>query len=146
MKSKSPLSAGEIYDLLVEEMKTKSGAQKKDAGKAINLSTVYRVLESFEDHEIVRRILVQNSPSLLYEIKNEDHKHHLICLACKKISSIDYCPIEESNFTERLGRDFVVKDHSLNLYGYCPDCTDEADKADEIDGVDRAHKVDRKEK
>ena len=52
------------------------------------------------------------------------HHHHAICLACKRIVSLEedlLGPLED-RVMERLG--FSVADHEVKLYGYCRECNE----------------------
>ncbi len=94
----------------------------KKVDKSISLSTVYRILESFVEKEIVSPVTLEYSKHLLYELKHETHAHHLICLSCKKVIHVHNCPLE--SFEKQMGDqyDFKVKNHKLEFYGLCSAC------------------------
>ena len=105
-----PESAQAMHDRL-----TKKGAD-------IDLSTVYRTLEVLEASGVVRKIVIENDTSAYYEFTANEHHHYLICLECRKIRSIDYCPLVSYEILLSKETDFVIEGHSLNIYGYCPEC------------------------
>lgn len=108
----TPLCAQTIYDTL------------KENGMVMDLSTVYRTLDTLESSGVVRKIVLENDDSAHYEFAGNGHRHYLICLLCKKIKSIEYCPLVSYEMSLSKETDFVIEGHSLNIYGYCPECSD----------------------
>lgn len=105
-----PLTAEELFSRLQERV------------VSVNLSTVYRALEALCDKELVTKLTIKDDSRALYELKRMIHRHHLICLGCKRITSIGRCPLE--GYEKRLASetDYVIEGHNLDVYGYCPDC------------------------
>ena len=87
-----------------------------------SLSTVYRELDSLESNGLVVKVTINESNKALYEYNRMIHKHYLICLGCKKMIPLDICPLKP--FEEKVEEQthFMITDHKLNLYGYCPEC------------------------
>ena len=94
----------------------------KERGVAISLSTVYRVLEALLGKGLVVKTNVNDDSKALYEINNMEHKHHLLCVKCRKMLPVDGCPLEdyEKALEEKLG--FSIKGHKLEMFGYCKSC------------------------
>lgn len=94
----------------------------KEQGVSISLSTVYRVLEALVEKGLVVKTNVTDDNRALYEINDMEHKHHLVCIKCRKLLTIDGCPLEdyEKAIEEKLG--FSIKGHKLELFGYCRNC------------------------
>jgi Fur family ferric uptake transcriptional regulator len=94
----------------------------KEQGISISLSTVYRVLDAFIEKELIIKTNVTDDNKSLFEIKNPEHKHHLLCVKCRKMMSVDGCPLEEYEkmLEEKLG--FSIKGHNLEMYGLCHNC------------------------
>lgn len=88
----------------------------------ISLSTVYRNLDRMLTEELIVKQGFYND-KCQYAIKRSAHLHSLICLACRKVVTIDECPLEQ--FSRDLGRreGFQITEHHMELYGYCRDCT-----------------------
>jgi Fur family ferric uptake transcriptional regulator len=109
--NKLPLSAEDIYIRL------------KQNNTSISLSTVYRVLETLHEKDIVSKVSIPDSSRAVYELHGNEHRHHLLCVKCKKLLAIDGCPLEEYEklLEDRFG--FTVKGHNLEVYGYCKSCT-----------------------
>jgi Fur family ferric uptake transcriptional regulator len=108
--AEQPLSA---MDIAIEIEKSGGGA---------SLSTVYRVLESFEAHRIAVKIAVMNSDTALYELDRRQHRHYAVCVDCRRIIPMDDCPV--ARFAPQLAEDgFVITGHNLEVFGHCKNCT-----------------------
>lgn len=108
----APLSAEEIF------------LKIKQAGISINLSTVYRNLDTMENDGLVEKTIMKDSKSR-FELTGDEHRHHLICTNCKKMVSFDVCPLREYEKSVRRNTSFDITGHQLVLYGICPDCKKE---------------------
>ena len=108
LKNHKPISALYIY--------------KKLNGK-INEATVYRILSSFEESSILRKVDLRKD-SLFFEL-NDDHHHHIVCTQCGEIEDF-----KENKEIEKLLEKVVgeskkfknIKEHSLELFGLCKIC------------------------
>lgn len=100
-----PLDVREIYDQL--------------AGDGLALSTVYRVLTAFEEHELVTKTTIMGQETALYALHRHDHAHYAICLDCHRQVQLPHCPLQPVE-TDMDG--FSITSHRLELYGYCRDC------------------------
>lgn len=109
-KCDQPISAEQIFLRL------------KDKYISINLSTVYRVLDTLVEKNLVIKSSITGDTKALFELYSIEHKHHLVCIRCKKMFSVDGCPFEEYEkmLHEKIG--FDVKGHKLEIFGYCKDC------------------------
>ncbi|MBI6548348.1 ferric iron uptake transcriptional regulator [Xenorhabdus lircayensis] len=89
-----------------------------DIGEEIGLATVYRVLNQFDDAGIVTRHNFEGGKSV-FELTQQHHHDHLICLDCGKVIEFSDEFIEERqrNIAERYG--IKLSNHSLYLYGHC---------------------------
>jgi len=94
----------------------------KQADDTISLSTIYRILELFNKKNIVRRTTLLEDDKAVFELNHIDHRHHLICLGCKKIIDIGHCPLASFEKDLEASTDFSIVDHKLELYGYCKEC------------------------
>ncbi len=109
-KSNQPISAEQIFIILKEQHNT------------IDISTVYRTLEALENIELVKKINLIDHDRMLFEYNNPGHCHYLVCIGCKKIITIQSCPL--GAYGDELGEktNFLILGHKLYLYGYCSDC------------------------
>jgi len=109
-KSPQPLTADNIYMALI------------NAGEAINLSSVYRILGTLAEKRMIIKSSVIGENKAVFELNYYEHKHHFVCTKCKKIISISGCPLEEYEkvLTKKMG--FNIQGHKLEIYGICSDC------------------------
>lgn len=110
-EASEPLSAQQIYHQLARE--------EADGGYAP--STIYRILNVFEEHELVRKTTWMDDATVVYEKKRGGHTHYAVCLSCHKRVPLQSCPFAHIHFPET-GDDFQITEHKLELYGYCRDC------------------------
>lgn len=94
----------------------------KENDISISLSTVYRILETLVSKELVIKSSINNESKASFEINRMEHKHHLVCVGCKKMVSIDGCPFEEFEKTIQGTDGFDITGHKLEIYGFCADC------------------------
>jgi len=102
-----PITAEELYFLL------------KD--KKIDLSTIYRTLNSFYDNGIVKKE-VNSSKKNIFMINNNDDSHVLVCKICHKRVPLKGCPYHKVNKNIEKKTGFIVEDQNTEIYGICPDC------------------------
>ena len=86
--------------------------------KNISLATIYRALDIFCESGIINKISVGNDEKKYYELSSNNHRHYAVCLNCKHMEYIDFCPVEKLSL-----KDFQITGHRLELYGYCKNCS-----------------------
>lgn len=112
---------GQVMELLEKAEKPLSAVDiAKEAG-AISLSTVYRILDSFEDCHLVEKITLPSCDTAFYKLSSGTHTHYATCLSCHKQIPLSFCPIEELKLVED-NEEFTITGHKLELYGYCREC------------------------
>ena len=94
----------------------------KQCNLSINLSTIYRILDAFQKHDMIEKTFNVPTQSYVIELKHAHHRHYLICLDCKKMIPINHCPMHEIIEQIEKEQDFHVSAHQLDIYGYCSDC------------------------
>ncbi len=94
--------------------------QKK--GLSVNLSTVYRTLESLACKSLVNKLNISGDNRARYELNHRAHRHYLVCLECRKILPVEDCPLENYERTIEEKTSFKIEGHKLDIYGYCPEC------------------------
>ncbi len=109
LSSKNPLSAQEVF----EDMKHK--------GVGVDLVTIYRTLELFNDLGITRKNQFEDNITRYELVDKNDHHHHLICTNCGKIEDV---ALNENKFVSQIERKskFKVLRHSLEFFGLCQKC------------------------
>jgi Fur family ferric uptake transcriptional regulator len=92
-----------------------------DSGEEIGLATVYRVLTQFETAGLVNRLNFESGHSV-FEINEGKHHDHMLCVKCGRVDEFidDAIEARQTAIAERMGYDMT--DHSLYIYGVCPDC------------------------
>ena len=109
-KAETPISAQEIFHKLQKI--------KPD----LRLSTIYRNLNLFEKKDLVKKInLDKDYRENRFELCNQRHHHHLICLHCGEIKPLS-CPLKQFKKEIISTTDYELVDHSLKIYGICPEC------------------------
>lgn len=90
--------------------------------KAPHKTTMYRELENLVSHDFVRELDFGDG-SKRYEIKTDEHHHHLICTECGALEPIrldDDLNQKVGPLAARLG--FVLTHHTLEFFGLCETC------------------------
>jgi Fur family ferric uptake transcriptional regulator len=105
------LTADDVYRLLL--------AERTDIG----LATVYRALTQFEQAGILSRHHFEGSKAV-YELRDEHHHDHFVCLSCGKVEEFMDAEIERRQRRIAQLRGWIVQDHTLSLHGLCPVCRD----------------------
>jgi len=104
-------SAEEIYRSLLDD------------GEEIGLATVYRVLTQFEAAGLVERHHFESGQAV-FELSEKGHHDHIVCVSCGKVEEFYDELIENRQKEVAADKGYEVTDHSLTLYGKCPDCQD----------------------
>lgn len=113
-ESEKPLSARDIYGILEKNRVEKDGPP-------VWLSTVYRILEQLVEKDVVVKLTLLDQEMAVYELHQSSHRHYAVCVDCRKMVTIDNCPMER--FEPQLEDDsFQVLGHRIEMYGYCKDC------------------------
>lgn len=110
-QAQCPLSAVQIYHRIVRK--------EEEGGYA--LSTIYRILSAFEEHDLVIRSNWMGDGTVVYQLNRGEHTHYAVCLDCHKRFPLHSCPFEHAHLEDGAG-DFTVTGHKLELYGYCKEC------------------------
>jgi len=105
--SNSPLTAGDIFDVLDKDN--------------ITLSSIYRTLDKFTEEKIVIKDS-NSSGTAIYTLHKDEHNHFLECKKCHKQIILDYCPYHKANEKIKKTSNFTVDEHGVVIYGTCKDC------------------------
>lgn len=90
-------------------------------GEEIGLATVYRVLTQFEAAGLVSRLNFEGGHAV-FELNQEGHHDHLVCVSCGKVEEFYDDVIESQQLKVAEEKGYSISEHSLTLYGKCPDC------------------------
>jgi Fur family transcriptional regulator, ferric uptake regulator len=108
--SQQPLAAEEVFLML------------KQNQIDVNLSTVYRSLETMSKKSVVRKVSVSGDNRMLYVLNEHSHQHYLVCVNCKKIQPVSHCPLDAYEKAVANDTKYTIMGHRLDIYGLCPDC------------------------
>lgn len=86
----------------------------------INLSTVYRSLEIFEEKQLIEKFDLGEG-KYNYAIKKHDHKHVLECSLCHKQIELQ-CPMLQIEEIVKNKTGFTLTEHELVMKGICKQC------------------------
>lgn len=103
------MSAEDVYKALL------------DAGEEVGLATVYRVLTQFESAELVSRHHFEGGNSV-FELNEGQHHDHIMCVKCGRVDEFIDEVIEQRQKDIAARAGFDMTNHSLYIYGICPDC------------------------
>ena len=103
------MTAEDVFRVLLEE--------RSDIG----LATVYRVLTQFEQAGLLVRSNFDGGKAI-YELDEGQHHDHLVCTACGKVEEFFDPEIEKRQQIIAKAKGWVVRDHTMALYGHCAEC------------------------
>ena len=118
-----------IYDLLLNKEESLSAEylfNKCKEQEDINLSTIYRTLELFENKGIVDKIFALDGTSA-YTIRKHKHNHIVECSLCHKEIEVA-CPMTQIEELLKEQTGFKLTEHKLQLRGLCKECSVDEDK------------------
>lgn len=91
---------------------------KKDL--SVDRVTVFRILKTFVEKGIIRKLEFQEGKAR-YELNTNEH-HHLVCRNCGEIEDISDCNITALEKDIQKIKGFLVASHSLEFFGLCKNC------------------------
>ncbi len=92
---------------------------------AFDTATAYRMLESFREAGLVKRIDLAQGRAL-YESSGRHH-HHALCTECGKIVDVEACLPKSLDEQVRKAAGFAqIRDHALEFFGLCTRCAKRA--------------------
>lgn len=87
-------------------------------------NTVYRNIKEFADAGIVE-YRANDESMVKYQCNfSNPHHHHFICQECGNVTELDNCVADY--FKAQLPG-YIILNHSLEIYGICPDCQNKKD-------------------
>lgn len=86
-----------------------------------DFATVYRIINSFTDRGITKKISFHEG-KFRYELASKPEHHHLICTSCGTIEDFPECVITQFETSIKKKTGFKVESHSLEFFGICLNC------------------------
>ncbi|MDQ0149690.1 Fur family transcriptional regulator [Eubacterium multiforme] len=108
LNKKDGMTAEEIFDI----------CRKNQIN--INLSTVYRTLDAFYEHQIIDKFILEDGVSS-YKLHKSTHKHILECDICHKEVEVQ-CPIGQIEELIKRQTGFTLTEHNIEIKGVCEEC------------------------
>ena len=87
-------------------------------GLDVGLATVYRVLTQFEQAGLLIRHHFESGKAV-FELNDEKHHDHLVCLTCGRVEEFFDPEIEKRQNKIAKERGFAIHEHALYLYAEC---------------------------
>lgn len=97
-------------------------ADMVEAGEKVGLATVYRNLRSLAEDDAIDMLMAPDGEALYRRCDVKAHHHHLVCRKCLRSIEIHADGMEEwlGKLVDQHG--FTDVEHSLEIFGICPDC------------------------
>lgn len=108
LNNKDGMTAEEIFDICRESQIN------------INLSTVYRTLDTFYEHQIIDKFILEDGVSS-YKLHKSTHKYILECDICHKEVEVP-CPIGQIEELIKRQTGFTLTEHNIEIKGVCEEC------------------------
>ena len=90
----------------------------------LDLVTVYRNVEAFEQAGVLQRIPLENGTQIFELTAPDEHYHHLVCRECHQAERLDVCVGEEMRKVAKAnGYSHIA--HVLEVYGLCRECVED---------------------
>ena len=96
---------------------------RKHLPPSVGRATVYRTLKILVEAEVVCRVLLEDG-DLHYQLSNQGHHHHLLCVLCGASQDLMGCDIEDVLTATSARHGFELSGHWLEVYGRCRDCVE----------------------
>ncbi|MDY0165958.1 MAG: Fur family transcriptional regulator [Thermoguttaceae bacterium] len=85
----------------------------------VSRTTIYRVLDTFVDMGLIRRL--RQTGAARFD-RNIDRHHHLICTRCGKVMDLEDPALDQLPMPKHKLHGFEIDDYSVQFSGTCPDC------------------------
>lgn len=97
-------------------------AELRQRGEHIGLTTVYRHLQVLSADGKVDTIRDVTGETLYRRCESNAHHHHLICRSCGTSVEVEGRAVERWAEQVAAQAGFTAVDHTVELFGLCPDC------------------------
>lgn len=111
----------DIYEVLLQAQGPMSAVDIFKKVPDYALSTIYRVLASFEKYNMILKSTLPGEDISVFELNKGGHKHYAMCLKCHELVMLKKCPFEHIEI-QTGESDFEITGHKIEIYGYCSKC------------------------
>jgi len=88
---------------------------------SVSFDTIYRTLGILVEQNVIEPMEFADDRARYRLQCARGHHHHLVCLRCGASIPIEECPIDR---IRQQVPNFHIRDHRLEIYGYCDRCAD----------------------
>ena len=98
-------------------------AELRSRGEHVGLTTVYRHLQVLSEDGNLDTIRDAGGETLYRKCRSGAHHHHLTCRNCGKSVEVEGRAVE--HWAEHVAAEagFTTVDHTVELFGLCPECS-----------------------
>jgi Fur family transcriptional regulator, ferric uptake regulator len=96
-------------------------AELRRRGEHVGLTTVYRHLQVLSEQGAVDTIRDESGESLYRQCGSTAHHHHLTCRICGSSVEVEGRAVEQWAAEVAAKAGFTSVDHTVELFGLCPD-------------------------
>ncbi|MCL6423630.1 transcriptional repressor [Brachybacterium sp. JHP9] len=99
-------------------------------GASVGLATVYRALQAMAQSGQVDVLVTDDGESIYRQCAQSAHHHHLVCRQCGRTVEFQ-APQALEEWTQKVASEhgFAAVDHTMELFGLCPEHAAQADAA-----------------
>ncbi|GAA4605268.1 Fur family transcriptional regulator [Actinoallomurus liliacearum] len=100
-------------------------AELRSRGERIGLTTVYRQLQVLSADGAVDTLRDESGETLYRRCATSAHHHHVTCRSCGRSVEVEGRAIEHWAARVAAEAGFTDVDHTVEIFGRCPDCAAE---------------------
>jgi Fur family ferric uptake transcriptional regulator len=103
--------------------------QMRADGETVGLATVYRNLQTMAHGGQVDVLVTDDGESIYRQCAESGHHHHLVCRECGR--TVEFQAPQVEDWARRVAREhgFTDVDHTMEIFGLCPEHSDSASGA-----------------
>jgi Fur family transcriptional regulator, ferric uptake regulator len=98
-------------------------AELRSRGENVGLTTVYRHLQVLTQQGALDTIRDSSGETLYRQCGSSSHHHHLTCRECGRSVEVEGRVVEQWAEKVAVEAGFTAVDHTVELFGLCPDHT-----------------------
>ncbi len=96
--------------------------QIKTTLPSLSLATVYKIVDQFHRHGLLRKVPTRNQVAR-YDARMDEH-HHLFCTRCERIQDVMLPPLPTEMLQLPAEAGFSAQSCELLFHGICSECRD----------------------